>query len=128
MLFGDIFDDTLDSDESSGPPMYSMGFPKKKESKFFKLYNVFSTCHLVQLDGSFVNYKLHDIDLIKESTRILDISELANESNTLHVFDIGSFFNAKINNHSVVLVNQKKESVKLIPCQLRSMISNGKIE
>lgn len=128
MLFGDIFDDTLDSDESSGPPMYRMGFPKKKESKFFKLYNVFSMCHLVQLNGSFVNYKLHDIGIIKESARILDISDIDDDTNTLHMFDIGSFFDARVNNHSVVLENQKKEFIKLIPCQLRSMISNGKIE
>ena len=128
MLFGDIFDDTLDSDESSGPTMYRMGFPKKNEPKFFKLYNVFSSCHLVQLNGNFVNYNLHDIGAIKETTRILDISDMEDDTNTLHVFDIGSFFDAKVKNHSVVLKNQKKELVELIPCQLRSMISNGKIE
>jgi hypothetical protein len=124
MLFGDIFDDTLDS-ASAEDKLIRMALPRGDEPKFFKLYNVFSMCHLVQLNGKFVKYNLHDIGTIKETTRILDMKD---DTNTLHVFDIRSFFDAKIENHSVVLKNQKKKSVKLIPCQLRSMISNGKIE
>ena len=128
MLFGDIFDDTLNSDERPEDKLIRMSLPRGDESKFFKLYNVFSMCHLVQLNGKFVNYNLHDIKVLKETTRILDISDMEDDTNTLHVFDIRSFFDAKIENHSVVLKNQKKKPVKLIPCQLRSMISNGKIE
>ena len=128
MIFGDIVDDTLNSDERPEDKLIRMSLPRGDESKFFKLYNVFSMCHLIQLNGNFVNYNLHDIGVIVAGSPILEISDMGDDTKKLHVFDIGSFFNAKVNNHSVVLKNQKNKLVKLIPCQLRSMISNGKIQ
>jgi hypothetical protein len=68
-------------------------------------------------------HKLYDIKSMKSSDRILEISY----KNIIHFFDIDSLMNAEIKNHSLVLVNTKNEKVEMIPAQLRSMITDGRI-
>ena len=66
-------------------------------------------------------HKLHDIKSMKSSDRILEISY----KNIILFFDIDSFMNAEVKNHSLVLINTKNEKVEMIPAQLRSMITDG---
>ena len=68
-------------------------------------------------------HTLYDIKSMKPSDRILEISY----KNIIHFFDIDSFMNAEIKNHSLILVNTKNEKVEMIPAQLRSMVTDGAI-
>jgi hypothetical protein len=126
MNFGDIFG--LDEDEIEYGADYDnwieSKYGMKRDKRFYKMYASLTQCHLMQLNGKFVNFKLKDISTMKPTDRILDVVV---DDDTIHVFTVESFQNAKFKNHSIVLENQKKEKIELIPCQLRSMVTDGRV-
>ena len=95
----------------------------KKEKKFYKLYSALMKCHAIIINGHMYEYELHDIEGMKPTKPILEISFL----DDVHAFDIESLMEADIHNHSLVLKNTKGDPVELIPSQLRSMITDGTI-
>ena len=125
MFYEDLFD--LDKEEDERYKKYASRFTSifdlKKEKKFYKLYSGITECHVIMVKNKMYEHKLYDIKSMKLSDRILEISY----ENIIHFFDIESFMNAEIKNHSLVLVNTKKEKVEMVPAQLRSMITDGRI-
>lgn len=126
-MYGDIFD-LEEEDQNYGSnysdnlfgPMYGM----KQDKRFYKIYSALMSCHLMQLNGEFVNFKLRDISAMNPTDRILDV---VIDDDTIHVFTVESLQNVKFKNHSIILENQKKEKIELIPCQLRSMVTDGRV-
>ena len=125
MFYEDLFD--IDTEEEDRYKKYASRFTSifdlKKEKKFYKLYSGITECHVIMVKNKMYEHKLYDIKSMKLSDRILEISY----ENIIHFFDIESFMNAEIKNHSLVLVNTKKEKVEMVPAQLRSMITDGRI-
>ena len=125
MFYEDLFD--IDTEEEDRYKKYASRFTSifdlKKEKKFYKLYSAITECHVIMIKNQMYEHKLYDIKSMKSSDRILEISY----KNIIHFFDIDSFMNAEVKNHSLVLVNTKNEKVEMIPAQLRSMITDGKI-
>ena len=125
MFYEDLFD--IDSEEEDRYKKYASRFTSifdlKKEKKFYKLYSAITECHAIMIKNQMYEHKLYDIKSMKPTDRILEISY----KNIIHFFDIDSLMNAEIKNHSLVLVNTKKEKVEMIPAQLRSMITDGKV-
>ena len=125
MFYEDLFD--LDKEEDERYKKYASRFTSifdlKKEKKFYKLYSGITECHVIMVKNKMYEHKLYDIKSMKLSDRILEISY----ENIIHFFDIESFMDAEIKNHSLVLVNTKKEKVEMVPAQLRSMITDGRI-
>ena len=76
---------------------------------------------VIMIKNQMYEHKLYDIKSMKPSDIILEISH----KNIVHCFDIESFMNVEIKNHSLVLVNTKNKKVEMIPAQLRSMITDG---
>ena len=88
-----------------------------------KFVNVDIVTIVIMIKNQMYEHKLYDIKSMKSSDRILEISY----KNIIHFFDVDSFMNAEIKNHSLVLINTKTEKVEMIPAQLRSMITDGRI-
>ena len=123
MFYEDLFE--IDREEEERYKKYASKFTSifdlKKEKKFYKLYSAITECHVIMIKNQMYEHKLYDIKSMKSSDRILEISY----KNIIHFFDIDSFMNATIKNHSLVLINTKNEKVEMIPAQLRSMITDG---
>jgi hypothetical protein len=127
MNYGDIFgldEDEIDHSADYTNNLFGSMHGMKRDKRFYKMYASLMQCHLIQLNGKFVNFKLRDISTMKSTDRILDIVV---DDDTVHVFNVESFQNVKFKNHSIVLENQKEEKIELIPCQLRSMVTNGRV-
>jgi hypothetical protein len=127
MMFGDIYD--LDDDEQKYGSDYTDNLfgsvhERKSDKRFYKIYASLMHCHLMQLNNKFVDFKLKDISTMKPTDRILDVIV---DDDTIHVFTVESLQNVKFKNHSVILENQMKEKIELIPCQLRSMVTDGRV-
>ena len=126
-MYGDLFD-LGEDDQTQGSDytdnLFESMHGMKRDKRFYKMYASLMHCHLMQLDGKFVNFKLKDISTMKPTDRILDVIV---DDDTIHVFTVESFQNAKFKNHSIVLENQKKKKIELIPCQLRSMVTDGRV-
>ena len=103
---------------------FSSIFELKQEKKFYAIYSVFTECHTIVINRHMYEYEVYDIKSMNPSDKILEISFL----DDVHSFDIESFVEAKLNNHSVTLKNTEGEEVKLVPAQLRSMITDGRID
>ena len=124
MMFGDLYDFGEDEPGSrSGGPFDDI-HNMAEDKRFYKMYSALMSCHLMQLNGKFVKFKLKDISTMNPTERILDV--IVNED-LIHVFTVKNLQNVKFKNHSVILENQKKEKIELIPCQLRSMVTDGKV-
>ena len=123
MFYEDIFDieDDYKDRHRKYASKFSSIFELKQEKKFYALYSMFTECHTIVINRHMYEYELYDIKRMKPADRILETSFL----DDLHFFDIESFMEAKINNHSLVLKNTKGERVEMIPAQLRSMITDG---
>tara|TARA_B100000579_G_C22838644_1_gene860233 strand:+ start:2313 stop:2693 length:381 start_codon:yes stop_codon:yes gene_type:complete len=125
MFYEDLFD--IEEDYKDRHRKYASGFSSifelKQEKKFYALYSVFTECHTIMIEQHMYEYELYDIKSMKPTDRILEVSFL----DDIHFFDIESFMEATINNHSLVLKNTKGDVVEMIPAQLRSMITDGRI-
>jgi len=126
MFYEDLFD--IEEDYKDRHHKYASRFSSifelKQEKKFYALYSVFTECHTIVINRHMYEYELYDIKGMKSTDRILEISFL----DDIHFFDIESFMEATINNHSLVLKNTKGDKVEMIPAQLRSMITDGRID
>jgi hypothetical protein len=125
MFYEELFE--LDDEYDTRSRKYTSGFSAiselKQEKKFYRLYSAITECHVIMIKNQMYEHKLYDIKSMKPSDRILEISY----KNIIHFFDIDSFMNAEVKNHSLVLVNTKNKKVEIIPAQLRSMINDGRI-
>ena len=125
MFYEDLFE--IDTEEEERYKKYASRFTSifdlKKEKKFYRLYSAITECHVIMIKNQMYEHKLYDIKSMKSSDRILEISY----KDIIHFFDVDSFMNAEVKNHSLVLVNTKNEKVEMIPAQLRSMITDGAI-
>ena len=125
MFYEDLFD--IEEDYKDRHRKYASDFNSifelKQEKKFYALYSVFTECHTIVVNSHMYEYEVYDIKSMKPTEKILEISFL----DDVHSFDIESFMEATINNHSLVLKNTRGEEVKLVPSQLRSMITDGAI-
>jgi hypothetical protein len=123
MFYENLFD--IEDEYENRPQRYKSGFSEvaelKHEKKFYRLYSAITECHVFMIKDQMYEHTLYDIKSMKSSDKILEISH----KNIIHFFDIGSFMNAEIKNHSLVLTNTKNKRVELIPAQLRSMITDG---
>jgi hypothetical protein len=123
MFYEDLFD--IEDEYENRPQRYTSGFGAiselKQEKKFYRLYSTITECHVIMIKNQMYKHTLYDIKSMKPSDKILEISH----KNIIHFFDIDSFMQANINNHSLVLVNTKNKKVEFIPAQLRSMITDG---
>ena len=125
MFYEDLFD--IEDEYEARSRKYTSGFSAiaelKQEKKFYKLYSAITECHVIMIKNQMYEHTLYDIKSMKPSDRILEISH----KNIVHFFDIESFMNVEIKNHSLVLVNTKNKKVEMIPTQLRSMITDGQV-
>jgi hypothetical protein len=125
MFYEDLFD--IEEDYKDRHRKYASDFNSifelKQEKKFYALYSVFTECHTIVVNSHMYEYEVYDIKSMKPTEKILEISFL----DDVHSFDIESFMEAKLNNHSITLKNTRGEEVKLVPSQLRSMITDGAI-
>lgn len=125
MFYEELFE--LDDEYDTRSRKYTSSFSSiselKREKKFYRLYSAITECHVIMIKNQMYEHKLYDIKSMKPSDRILEISY----KNIIHFFDIDSFMNAEVKNHSLVLVNTKNKEVEIVPAQLRSMINDGRI-
>ena len=125
MFYEDLFD--IEEDYKDRHRKYASDFNSifelKQEKKFYALYSVFTECHTIVVNSHMYEYEVYDIKSMKPTEKILEISFL----DDVHFFNIESFIEAKLNNHSITLKNTEGEEVKLVPSQLRSMITDGAI-
>jgi hypothetical protein len=123
MFYEDLFDiDELEDDRyKKYASRFTSIFDLKKEKKFYRLYSAITECHAIVIKNQMYEHTLYDINSMEPSNKILKISH----NNSVHFFDIDSFMNAEIKNHSILLVNEKNDKVEIIPTQLRSMITDG---
>jgi hypothetical protein len=125
MFYEELFE--LDDEYDTRSRKYTSGFSSiselKQEKKFYRLYSAITECHVIMIKKQMYEHKLYDIKSMKPSDRILEISY----KSIVHFFDVESFMNAEVKNHSLVLVNTKNKKVEIIPAQLRSMINDGRI-
>ena len=107
MFYEDLFD--IDTEEEEDTKSTHLGLLLylilKKRKKFYKLYSAITECHVIMIKNQMYEHKLYDIKSMKSSERILEISY----KNIIHFFDIDSFMNAEVKNHSLILVNTKNE-------------------
>tara|TARA_B100001057_G_C22537864_1_gene828377 strand:+ start:150 stop:530 length:381 start_codon:yes stop_codon:yes gene_type:complete len=125
MFYEDLFDIEEEQDDryKKYASRFSSMFDLKKEKKFYRLYSAITDCHIIMIKNQMYEHKLYDIKSMKPSDRILEISY----ADDIHFFDIDSFMNVEIKNHSIALINTKNEKVEMIPAQLRSMITDGRV-
>ena len=125
MFYEDLFD--IEKEYSNRHKKYASGFSSifelKREKKFYALYSALTECHAITINNKIYNHSLLDIVSMKPSQRILEISI----KDKLYFFDIESFMEAKLNNHSITLKNTKGDDIEIIPVQIRSMITDGRI-
>ena len=125
MFYEDLFD--LEDEYVDKHKKYATGFSSifelKREKKFYALYSAFSECHGIMINKKLYEYNLYDIRNMKPSERILEVSY----RDKLHFFDIESFMEAKFKHTSIELKNTKNEDIELIPLQIRSMITDGRV-
>ena len=123
MFYEDLFD--IDEEQEDKYKKYASRFSSifdlKKEKKFYKLYSAFTECHAIVIKSKMFEHTLYDIKSMKPTDRILEVCY----EDTIHFFTIGSFMDAKIKDHSLLIENTKSETIELIPTQLRSMITDG---
>ena len=126
MFYKDLFD-LEDEYETRNRKKYTSGFGSlfelKQEKRFYKLYSALTECHVIMINGHMYEHDLYDIKTMKPDERILKISYL----DDVHFFDINSFMEAEIKNHSVLLRSTHNMPVELVPAQLRSMITDGRV-
>ena len=125
MFYEDLFD--IEEEYADRHKKYASGFSSifelKREKKFYALYSAFTECHAITINNKICNHTLLDIKSMKPSDRILEISI----KDKLYFFDIESFMEAKLNNHSITLKNTKGNDIEIIPVQIRSMITDGRL-
>lgn len=125
MFYEDLFD--LEDELTDKHKKYASGFSSifelKREKKFYALYSALTVCHGIMLKTKIYEHNLYDIRRMKPSERILEISH----KEDIHFFDIESFMECQIKDHSLLIKNTKHEDVELIPVQIRSMITDGTI-
>jgi len=125
MFYEDLFD--LEEDYVDKHKKYASGFSSifelKREKKFYALYSALIECHGIMIKNKIYEYDLYDIRRMKPSERILEVSH----KDDIHFFDIESFMECQIKDHSLLIKNTKHEDVELIPVQIRSMITDGTI-
>ena len=125
MFYEDLFDieDEYKDRHRKLTSEFNSIFELKQEKKFYALYSVFTECHTIVMNSHMYEFEVYDIKGMDPTEKILEISFL----DDVHSFNIESFMEAKLNNHSIALKNTKGEDVKLVPSQLRSMITDGAI-
>lgn len=130
MLFGDLFEleDELERDKHRyGKDNFNSTLYKvddtKSDIKFYMIYQAFLECHLVMKNNNVCEHKLYDLTSMKPTNRILEITE----NGDTEFFNIESFMDASVNKNSFRINNTTGKEVNLIPCQLRSMITDGKV-
>jgi hypothetical protein len=125
MFYEDLFD--IEEEYTDRHKKYASGFSSifelKREKKFYAMYSAITECHAITIDNKICNHTLLDIKSMKPSDRILEISI----KDKLYFFDIESFMEANLNNHSITLKNTKGNDMEIIPVQIRSMITDGRL-
>ena len=58
---------------------------------------------------------------------LINLKNYIKDKENIHFFDIESFMECQIKDHSLLIKNTKHEDVELIPVQIRSMITDGTI-
>ena len=107
MFYEDLFDIEEEQEDryKKYASRFSSIFDLKKEKKFYKLYSVFTECHLVLVKNKVFDKKLYDIKRMKPQERILELSN----SNELHIFNIDNLMNSEFKNNSIIITNTKNE-------------------
>lgn len=127
MFYEDLFDIAEEYD-SNIPSRYKPALGSlhelKEEKKFYKIYSALLECHAIVKDEKIYEHELSDISSVKPREKILKIFK----SDDIHWFDIKSFMEAKIRNHSLVLKSTSGQEIEFIPTLLRSMINDGRID
>tara|TARA_Y100001980_G_C14181702_1_gene52536 strand:+ start:110 stop:496 length:387 start_codon:yes stop_codon:yes gene_type:complete len=125
MFYEDLFDieEEYDKPKRYNPPMGSI-YEVQREKRFYKLYSAFMNCHVIMINNHMYEHILYPINSMKPGERILEVSYL----DDIHFFDVESFMEAKTHSHHLVLKNTKNKEIKLLPTQLRSMVTDGKID
>lgn len=125
MFYEDLFD--LEDEYVDKHKKYASGFSSifelKREKKFYALYSALIECHGIMIKNKMYEYDLYDIRRMKPSERILEVSH----KDDIHFFDIESFMECQIKDHSLLIKNTKHEDVEITPVQIRSMITDGTI-
>ena len=125
MFYEDLFD--LEDEYMDKHKKYASGFSSifelKREKKFYALYSALIECHGIMIKNKMYEYDLYDIRRMKPSERILEVSH----KDDIHFFDIESFMECQIKDHSLLIKNTKHEDVEITPVQIRSMITDGTI-
>ena len=125
MFYEDLFD--IEEEYVDKHKKYASGFNSifelKREKKFYALYSAFIECHGLMIKNKMYEYELYDIKRMKPSERILEVSH----KDDIHFFDIESFMECQIKDHSLLIKNTKHQDIELIPVQIRSMITDGTI-
>ena len=125
MFYEDLFD--LEDEYVDKHKKYASGFSSifelKREKKFYALYSALIECHGIMIKNKMYEYDLYDIRRMKPGERILEVSH----KDDIHFFDIESFMECQIKDHSLLIKNTKHEDVEITPVQIRSMITDGTI-
>jgi hypothetical protein len=125
MFYEDLFD--IEEEYVDKHKKYASGFSSifelKKEKKFYALYSALTECHGIMLKNKMYEYELYDIKKMKPSELILELTH----DDDIHFFDIESFMDSSLKDHSVIIKNTKNHLVEIIPVQIRSMITDGRI-
>ena len=125
MFYEDLFD--LEDEYVDKHKKYASGFSSifelKREKKFYALYSALIECHGIMIKNKMYEYDLYDIRRMKPSERILEVSH----KDDIHFFDIESFMECQIKDHSLLIKNTKHEDVEITHVQIRSMITDGTI-
>ena len=125
MFYEDLFD--LEDEYMDKHKKYASGFSSifelKREKKFYALYSALIECHGIMIKNKMYEYDLYDIRRMKPSERILEVSH----KDDIHFFDIESFMECQIKDHSLLIKNTKHEDIEITPVQIRSMITDGTI-
>lgn len=125
MFYEDLFD--IEDEYTEKHKKYATGFSSifelKREKKFYALYSALTQCHGIMVNDKIYKHELYDIKKMKPSERILELTH----DDDIHFFDIESFMDSSLKDHSVIIKNTKNHLIEIIPVQIRSMITDGRI-
>ena len=123
MFYDDLFD--IEDEPSTYPPgRYDWStYESTQETRFYNVYSTLMQCHAIVRNGVIYSHTLMDIKYMKPTEQILEISHL----DDTHIFNVKSLGESTTKNHSLVIKNIKGIHIEIIPTQLRSMITDGRI-
>ncbi len=127
MFYEDLFD--IEDEYVDKHKKYATGFSSifelKREKKFYALYSAFTQCHGIVVNSKMYKHELFDIKKMKPSERIMELTH--DDDTDIHFFDIESFMDSSLKDHSIIIKNTKNHLIEVIPVQIRSMVTDGRI-